>query len=412
MMGEGGGTMLSDRALRYGEAMAAALLGVDALCRAERDAADPGGGDDGRAIERDRESLVVLNMARGQRPEPFASYADALARLAELTAQARELPEPDRRRYYTQLCASTAAFARWRLGDLPFERQIGDFLHIPADPVPESILDDLRAELRDTLTALGYGGDLRAQCAAWERRNRVPVEDVLAVLTEYLDLAWERTAAVFDLPAPKSDGMRPVAERGVPYNARCDYARREVRLNVDPILTRPALEHLAVHECYPGHWTQFKLREVWYDRGLAAADGLLSVVNSASSCTFEGIADCGFRFAAWPADPDRDFAATMTRYRAALGTGAAWRLHALGWTPERVRDWLRGEALVGGEGWVANRVAFVAAPQRAALIWSYWWGEASVAPVWDRLPPARRPAFLPYLYGRMHSPQSVAMFGT
>jgi hypothetical protein len=53
---------------------------------------------------------------------------------------------------------------------------------------------------------------------------------------------------------------------------------------------------------------------------------------------------------------------------------------------------------------------FIAAPQRCVLIWSYWHGEAAVAPAWERVAPARRPEFLRFLYGRMHSPQSVAMF--
>lgn len=402
--------MLSDRTMRYAEEITATILGVDALCRAELRATDLEAGADGRAIEAGRESLVVLNMARTQRPEPFASYAEARQRLGELAAGAAALLEADRRRYYDQLCRATRAFTLWREGRLPFREQIADFLTIPAEPVPVAQIDALLADLRRELTDLGYAGDLSAQCAAWEERHRIPREAVIETLTDYLDRAWERTAAIFDLPAPKSDGMRPVPESGVPYNARCDYLRREVHLNIDPILTGPALEHLAIHECYPGHWTQFKLREVWYDRGEAPADGLLSVVNSASSCVFEGIADCGFRFVDWPDSPDTRIAATLTRQRAAIGVGAAWRLHALGWSTELVRDWLRAQALVGGEGWIANRMAFIGAPQRAALIWSYWWGEAAVAPVWERVAPTDRPAFLHFLYGRMHSPASVALF--
>jgi hypothetical protein len=54
---------------------------------------------------------------------------------------------------------------------------------------------------------------------------------------------------------------------------------------------------------------------------------------------------------------------------------------------------------------------FIAAPSRAVLIWSYWWGEPLVAFAWDCVPDARRPEFLRFLYGRMHSPASVAMFG-
>src|SRR5262249_2076325 len=233
---------------------------------------------------------------------------------------------------------------------------------------------------------------------------------VPAVLGALPDEAWHGTAEGMELPAPKSDGMRIPAVSGVPFNARCDYLRRQVELNVDPILTRPALKHLAVHECYPGHYVQFKLRETWYRAGSAPADGLLSVVNTASSCTFEGIADNGLRAIDWIEGDDDRFAALMTRYRSGIGTAAAWRLHQLGWPAAQVADWLRAQSLVGGEGWVANRMRFIAAPQRCALIWSYWWGEVSVAPVWERVAPDRRSAVLRFLYGRMHSPQSVAMF--
>ena len=103
-------------------------------------------------------------------------------------------------------------------------------------------------------------------------------------------------------------------------------------------------------------------------------------------------------------DPLADqFQAVMNRYRAGIGTGAAWRLHALGQSREQVTGWLSDQSLVGGEGWVTNRMNFIEAPERAVLIWSYWWGERVVAPAWRRVEMARRPDFLRYLYGRMHS---------
>ena len=54
---------------------------------------------------------------------------------------------------------------------------------------------------------------------------------------------------------------------------------------------------------------------------------------------------------------------------------------------------------------------FIAAPSRAVLIWSYWWGEASVAPAWAGVATDDRAAFVPFLYGRMHSTDTVGMFG-
>jgi hypothetical protein len=388
--------MLSETTFAYAEALITALLGVDALYRAE-------GGDD-------VDGLVVLNMSITHQPEPFDDYTAARERFAELERRAAALPEPDRRLYYRQACRSTLAFIRWRAGDLPFTKQIGEFLHVAPAPASDAELDGLRAEMRTLLLHMAYGGDLAAQCAAWEARNQVPPDEVPDVLAALFDEAWERTAERIELPAPKSDGMRVITVSGVPFNARCNYLDRLVELNIDPILTQPGLKHLAVHEGYPGHYVQFKLRETWYHRGEAPADGLLSVVNTASSCTFEGIADNGLRVLDWISSDDDRLSALLTRYRAGIGTAAAWRLHALGWPAARVADWLRDNALIGGEGWVDNRMRFIMAPQRCALIWSYWWGEATVAPAWERVAPARRPAFLRFLYGRMHSPQSVAMF--
>jgi hypothetical protein len=387
--------MLSDATMAYGEEVAAALLGLDVLFRAE-----PGESD----------GLVVVNMSTTHRPEPFDDYTAAHERFSELERISMALPEPDRRHYYGQLCRSEMAFCRWRQGDLAFADQISGFLHVPPAPASDAELHKLRTAMRELLNGMGYSGDLAAQCAAWEARNRVLSDEVQGTLTELLDQAWDRTAARLELPAPKSDGMRVSTLTGAPFNARCDYSHRTIELNIDPVLTRPGLKHLAVHEGYPGHYVQFKLREHAYAHGEAPADNLLSVVNTASSSPFEGIADNGLRVIDWLDSDDDLLSGLLTRYRAGIGTVAAWRLHALGEPAAEVQDWLRANALIGGEGWVANRMRFIAAADRCALIWSYWWGEAIVAPVWEGLPPERRAPFLGYLYGRMHSPQTIAMF--
>jgi hypothetical protein len=389
---------LSGATLALGRRAMAGLLGVDRLYRAESG---------------DGEGLAVLNMdAEGALPaEAFLGYGEAEAFFWDLGSEAASLPETDRRRYYTQLATSTLAFLKWRTRGLSFQEQLAGFLHVPAAPAADAELDALRSAMRALLDRMGYGGDLAEQCRAWEERNRVPPEDVPRVLAELLDRAWDRTEErLTPIPAPRSDGMQISAVTGVAYNARCDYLSRTIELNVDPVLTRAALKHLAVHEGYPGHYVQFKLREIWAREGTAPADVLLSVVNTASSSTFEGIADAGMEAIGWVESDDDRLQALMNRYRAGIGTGAAWLLHAERRPEPEVADWLRARSLVGGEGWVGNRMRFIAAPARSALIWSYWWGESSVAPVWRRVGADRRTDFVRWLYGRMHSNETVRMF--
>jgi hypothetical protein len=388
--------MLSDATMAYAEEITTALLGLDAYYRIENPDDDAG--------------LVVLNMSSDHRGDEFSSYGEAASRFTELRERASGLPEADRRLYYRQVCDSKLAFIRWRRGELPFERQVYDFLHVPAAPASGAELDELRGGMRDLLNRMGYGGDLASQSTAWEMRVTVPPAEVAGTLTQLLDEAWDRTTERMEIPAERSDGMRVVAVSGVPFNARCNYPERTIDLNIDPVLTLPGLKHLAVHEGYPGHYVQFKLREVGYRDGVAPADGLLSVVNTASSCTFEGIADNGMRVIDWISTDDDQIMALMNRYRAGIVTVAAWRLHALGHPVQTVTNWLRSQTLIGGEGWVANRMAFIAAQERCALIWSYWHGESSIAPIWQNISEERRSDFLEFLYGRLHSPQTVAMF--
>jgi hypothetical protein len=396
--------MLSDATMLYAEELTPALLGLDTRYATERGKSAGGTGGD---VER----LVVLNLSDRHIPDDFATYSVARHRFAELRALAAELPEPDRRIYYAQTCASAIAFATWREQGLAFPDQISHFLHVLPQPASDAELSSLCSSMRDLLVDLGYTGDLRTQIAAWEERQRVPADEVEGVLNDYLSDAWDLTADRMDIPAERSDGMRVETVTGVPYNAMCDFSRRLIRLNVEPTLTRPGLRHLAVHEGYPGHYVQFKRRQVGYAEGRAPADALLSVVNTASSTTFEGIADVGMDVIGWQTSLDDRLAGLLTRYRAGLGTRAAWRLHAGGTPPTVVRDELLREALVGGEGWVEARMRFISAHDRAALIWSYWRGEPSVRPIWQRVrdDAARRPAYFDWVYDRMHSTKSIEL---
>ena len=390
--------MLSDKTIEYSKKLAPLILAIDSLYAAETG---------------EISALVVIRLKTRDAidPAPLSSYEQAYQALLILKEEAAGLPELDRQVYYGQMCQSLIAFVTWRMKGLSFTDQLKGFLHVPAQPASDSELDDLRHKMRELLTQMGYSGDLATQCTAWEDRMKVAADEVVEFFETLMDEAWNRAEQLlFPIPADRSDRMKVVPVSGIPYNAKCSYDERKIYLNIDPVLTRPGLKHLTVHEGIPGHYLQFRMRELSLLAGTGAVDSSLSVVNTAGSSVFEGIGDNGLRMLNWIDSDDDRVQCYMNRYRAGIGTGAAWRLHALGWHKGKVADWLRSQSLVGGEGWVANRMGFISSPSRAVLIWSYWWGEAVVAPVWEQVSSEKKSEFLRFMYDRVHSNDSLAMY--
>jgi len=389
--------VLSKSTLRFGEKLCAATLGIDLLYRKEIS-----------ALKRS-DGLVVLNMG-SVLAEAFSNYEEARGFLASLAREALCLPEEDRRLYYTQACLSLDSFCAVRLGFLPrLFSQIGLFLPVdPASP-DDTQLECCKRKIRELLTEMNYTGDLKEQSRQWEVKNTVPADEIQQVMEELMTLAREKTGEILELP--EGDYYHCVTERNCVFNAKSDYKNRSVVVNIDPVLTRPALKHLVCHECYPGHFMQFSLRQRLYEKGVAAADGLLSVVNHSSSAVFEAIGDAGIEFIDWVENDDDRVNALFTELKAMLSAAASYRLHGLGWPEAKVMDWLRSQALVGGEGWIAGRMKFIQEPARSALIWSYWRGGLGMFGVWKRIPSGKRAEFFDYLYGRLHTVQSLQLFG-
>lgn len=387
---------LSAKTIAFSEEVAKATVGIDALYRKEIGA------------DENRDGLVVLNMSDVQ-PEPFESYDQAQERMAELGGRALTLPEPDRRLYYTQACTSLWSFCAWRKGQLEdMADQIGTFLHVDPAPATQAQLDAYNAELRAMLTGMGYTGDLPTQIAAWEQKNLVPPDEVEGTMNAMMAEARELCGNILELPENDFYHCETVSDG--PFNASSDYNNRRVIVNIAPILTTQKLKHLVCHEVYPGHFMQFTLRRVAWERGVGGLDGVLSVCNHSSSCTFEGIADAGIEFIGWHDGADDEVAMLISTIQSALGTAASYRLHTLGWKDAQVEDYLRKNAPGGGEGWVANRMKFIQDPARAALISSYWRGDEGVFPIWHRVEKADRARFFQYIYGRLHTVQSMQLF--
>ena len=388
-------TKLSDESLRFGEALATVTLGIDALDRRLN------------TYDDDADGLVVINLG-WDKVRAFESYAEARAALAELAKQTFSLPEPDRRLYFLQACVSLDSFCAFMMGELPeLMDQVGLFLHADCAPVSDAYLEARCAQLQACFDRMGYRGSLQEMTAKWEAENRVPADKVRDTMLSLMKEARQKTGEF--LPLPEAEYTCEVCSGGA-FSARSDYDHLRVIVNIDPNYTIQALKHLVGHEAYPGHYMQFSLRKLYYEKGLGSADGLLSVCNHSSSSTFEGIADMGTRMMGWNTTDDDKVFEILSDMKSAMGTASSYQMNVLKWTKEQIRDYMMKWPMLGGEGAVRSRLNFVGSADRAALIWSYWRGDQAVSSVLDRVAPADMDRYLDYIYGRLHTPASLQLF--
>lgn len=385
---------LSDKTLAFGEDLATVTLGIDALDRKLYQTSD------------DYDGVACINLGWEKSAE-FSDWQEARAALQELAGRALSLPEADRRLYYTQACVSLDSFCAWREGLLPrLTDQVSMFLLSDGAPVSERYLADQCRKLDSYFDLLGYKGSLAERTKRWQEENAVPREDVQSVMTELMNQAREICGTFLPLP---EEPYRVATVNGGPFSARSEVLNLQVVVNIAPAYTRPSLKHLVCHEIYPGHYMQFTLRRELWKQGIAAADGLLSVTNHSSSSCFEGLADMGGRFLGWEDVNDR-ICAIYDDIKSALGTLSSYQLDMLGWPEEQVEEYMHRWPLLGGEAAIKSRMAFIKDPTRAALIWSYWRGDQAFQNVMSRLDDADMPRFYDYIYSRLHTPASLALF--
>jgi hypothetical protein len=391
---------LSEQTMAFARDLTEVTLGLDVLYRKDLPPAD---GPD--SLVR-REGLVAINLSK-RPPRSFSTWDEGMNALRDLAGRALSLPEGDRRVYYSEFVDAMAALSTWHVHGMTFPEQISRFIRVPSRPVPEETLNGYRRSLTQLLTGQGYRGDLSSMVNAWQDQQRIAEERLEEVFMSLQAEGRRRSLQLFDLP--DDPGMTLVGLHGVSYNAYCDYVSRKMYLNLDGEYTLPGMKHLICHEIYPGHYVHMILRETLAAAGQAAEDVNLVVTDTASSATFEGIAEQGIHFLDWMEGADDEIGMLLTRLRSALGCNASWRLHVLGQHPDEVAAFLKNDGM-SNDGWVAARMLFLTYPLRAPFIYAYWYGDQAVGQVWNRVPASRRTDFFTFLYTRLHSPRSLELF--
>jgi len=383
--------------MKLGQDLAEITAGIDRLYRERQSGAG----------FLDVEGLIPVSVAAVQ-PRALADYVQARDALADLAGRLEKEAETALRRdYLAEMIDSLEALIdTFEDKPISFAERLRRQIRVKTTLVGEEVLDRYRTTIREGLDELGFrDGDLASDLARWEADSIVPRENVVAVLADLLRESRARVAAtMYDF---SNEWIEPVGVTDKPFAAYCDYPGRKVLLNLGFPYTRYALKHLATHEAFPGHLVHLGLRERYVRDGTMPLDGAQVVTSSASSALFEGIADNGMAFLDWLDTPGDQIAVALQRLRSALRCNAAWMMHQEKRTIEDIVP------IIARQGYqtqvtVRDRLAFLHHDLRAPFVYAYWCGDTAVDDVWKKIPKAERTRFWQYLYGNMHTVETLA----
>ncbi|PZN94441.1 MAG: hypothetical protein DCF31_09440 [Alphaproteobacteria bacterium] len=342
-------------------------------------------------------------------PRAYAGWEPIFADLAALSDRVAALPADDRGAFLRTMVASVTTAARLFSGAaMTYADKVRDLVGADPAPVAQADIAALTDALDAGLVRAGFtNGSLKARVDAWEAVRAVDPARIEAVFRELMAAAKARTASLIYDTGDYDMALNPL--RNIPFTARCGFDERRMDLNVDISFTRAALKHLVCHEVFPGHATQLLYTHAEAAAGRAPMDALLCTANAVTGCVQEGIGDQGVALIDWVEDDDDALYASFQTLKSAVQTTAAWALMAENAPEAEVAQYMRDTGY-GQEAWVQGRIRMARHPFRGPFMASYYAGNEAVRKVRERVAPADRAAFVHYLYGRVHSPESLQMF--
>jgi hypothetical protein len=385
---------------KIGRELTAVTMGIDAFERAR---------NDGRSLL-DGEGLVPIYMGADLvAPRAYSGWEAVRDDLRQLQTAVDGLNAGERKVFLQGMLTSLQVAVRLFSGGTPtFEEKVVDLVGAPRGREDEAMIEDSRARIDALLRRAGLVvGTLKQRVQRWEDERAVDAAKIESVFLELMAEGKARTDdTIFDT-GDYTMRLNPVSD--VPYTARCNFNQGQMDLNTDLSFTRPALKHLVCHEVFPGHSTQLLYTRSEVDAGRSTLDALLVTANAITGCVQEGIGDQGIYLIDWIEDEDDELMMELRRLRLAAQTNAAWAYMVEGQPAEDTANYLRDVAM-GQEAWVRGRLRMAAHPFRGPFIASYWAGNEAVRKVRERVTPERKAEFLATLFGRAHSPRSLAMF--
>jgi hypothetical protein len=180
--------------------------------------------------------------------------------------------------------------------EIPFKEQFLRLYDVVLQPVNESELDNLKEEFN---AAYGGPGSLEKRMSDLRVRRTVPEGKVFELFKKALDITRERTKELFVDLLPENEHINiELVKKKNNNEAKWSYynwykgnfcSRIEVNPNYNMYWT--AFLSAAAHEGYPGHHTEFVVKEQRLYRELNQFEHSILLLNSPKLIICEGIAD-------------------------------------------------------------------------------------------------------------------------
>jgi hypothetical protein len=197
--------------------------------------------------------------------------------------------EPERREFLATELSAMRTTIRILGGDAP---DFVDEVHSLCGVRPEWVDESVFVEAHETLDQLLPGAKPLAQrVAAFRERSRVPVEAAAAVVRQLADDLRERARQRFDLPAWEAFEVAFVPDQPwYAFNRYLGNAKSLIEINQDFALEVWDFPTLVAHEAYPGHHTDFSIKEQHLYREKGRLEHSIRLSSTPSALVAEGIA--------------------------------------------------------------------------------------------------------------------------
>lgn len=199
---------------------------------------------------------------------------------------------PNRRDYLKEELRAMRTTIRILAGDPPdFVEEVESLYGVTPKWVDERIFAEAHHALNEVLPG---SGSLRERVIGFKERSRVTAEVAEPIIRRLMEQLRGRTAALFGLPPGEDCEITFAHDKPwIAYNWYLGNYKSHIEFNQDIPIEMWSLPYTVAHEMYPGHHTEFAIKDQRLYQGEGRLEHSILLSNTPSSLVSEGIAENG-----------------------------------------------------------------------------------------------------------------------